>query len=81
MRRHGGLLRYYLAASNIDAISLQRAIGFLDRTHNCDVRAWLQLAFITYYISEDNSIGRYNDLLFPSLYLTVNTGPSIPATV
>src|SRR6476646_8678734 len=56
MRRRDELLRYYPAAPNIDAVSFQRAVRFLDRAHNRDVRARLQLVFITYYISEDNGI-------------------------
>ena len=41
-----GLLRYHLAAPDIDAVGLQRAIRLLYRAHDRDMRARLELALV-----------------------------------
>ena len=56
MRRRGGLLRHHLAAPDIDAVGLKRAIRLLDRSHDRNMRTGLQLALIARLISEDARI-------------------------
>src|SRR5262245_505018 len=63
------LLRHHFAAPDIDAVSLERAVRFLDRTYNGDMCAGLQFALIASLVREDAGIRGHHDLLLPVLVL------------
>src|SRR5450830_2049263 len=65
--RDHALLRHHLAAADIDAVGLQRTIRLLQRTHDGNMRARLELGFITDHIGADDGVGRHHDLLLASL--------------
>ena len=61
------LLRHHLAAPDIDAVGLQRAVRLLQRAHDRDMRARLELVLVADRISVNDRVGRHHDLLLAAL--------------
>src|SRR5262245_52628206 len=74
-RPRDGLLRHHLAAPDIDAVGLKRAIRLFDRTYDRDTRTGLQFALIARLVREDDGIRRHDDFLLPILVLNNHHTP------
>src|SRR6516162_8409992 len=75
LRRRGAV------APDIDAADVETAVGFRHRRDHREGRPGFDRVHVGDFISHNRHVRCDDDFFSPSLYLTVMTGPSTPATL